>query len=140
MATISTGTLTIASRVEPLPHVWNHCLMSLPHIPPIHVYMYIQPTHSKGDYDGAIEQYILTIGKLEPSYVIRKVGVRVSLATVTMTTASQFLDAQRIHNLTAYLKVRGRRRGRGRGRKRGREGGRARGGEGGDGEREGGYW
>ncbi|CAI8032330.1 Vacuolar protein sorting-associated protein 11 homolog [Geodia barretti] len=44
--------------------------------------------YSKGDFDGAIEQYILTIGKLEPSYVIRK-----------------FLDAQRIHNLTDYLKA-----------------------------------
>jgi len=28
---------------------------------------------SKGDYDGAIAQYIKTIGKLEASYVIRKV-------------------------------------------------------------------
>ncbi|XP_077990077.1 vacuolar protein sorting-associated protein 11 homolog [Glandiceps talaboti] len=42
--------------------------------------------YSKGDHDGAIAQYIRTIGRLEPSYVIRK-----------------FLDAQRIHNLTAYL-------------------------------------
>ncbi|XP_070533237.1 vacuolar protein sorting-associated protein 11 homolog [Ptychodera flava] len=42
--------------------------------------------YSKGDHDGAITQYIRTIGRLEPSYVIRK-----------------FLDAQRIHNLTAYL-------------------------------------
>nr|XP_006822187.1 PREDICTED: vacuolar protein sorting-associated protein 11 homolog [Saccoglossus kowalevskii] len=42
--------------------------------------------YSKGDHDGAISQYIRTIGRLEPSYVIRK-----------------FLDAQRIHNLTAYL-------------------------------------
>lgn len=43
---------------------------------------------SKGDYDGAIEQYIKTIGfgTIEPSYVIK-----------------QFLDAQRIHNLTLYL-------------------------------------
>lgn len=47
---------------------------------------------SKGDYDGAIKQYIMTIGAkgqygmLEPSYVIK-----------------QFLDAQRIHNLTFYL-------------------------------------
>ena len=31
---------------------------------------------SKGDFDGAITQYILTIGKLEPSYVIRKVEGR----------------------------------------------------------------
>jgi hypothetical protein len=30
----------------------------------------------KGDYDGAMEQYLRTIGKLEPSYVIRKVGYR----------------------------------------------------------------
>jgi len=30
-------------------------------------------TCSKGDYDAAITQYISTIGKLEPSYVIRKV-------------------------------------------------------------------
>ncbi|KAG0185380.1 hypothetical protein DFQ28_009464 [Apophysomyces sp. BC1034] len=42
--------------------------------------------YSKGDYDGAMEQYIRTIGQLEPSYIIRK-----------------FLDAQRIYNLTNYL-------------------------------------
>ena len=30
--------------------------------------------YSKGDYDGAIEQYKLTIGYLEPSYVIRRVS------------------------------------------------------------------
>ncbi|KAI8997885.1 hypothetical protein BDB01DRAFT_864962 [Pilobolus umbonatus] len=42
--------------------------------------------YNKGDYDGAMEQYIRTIGELEPSYVIRK-----------------FLDAQRIYNLTNYL-------------------------------------
>ena len=29
--------------------------------------------YSKGDHDGAIQQYIKTIGKLEASYVIRKV-------------------------------------------------------------------
>jgi hypothetical protein len=44
--------------------------------------------HSKGDYDGAMQQYLFTIGRLEPSYVIRK-----------------FLDAQRIHNLTQYLET-----------------------------------
>ncbi|XP_062520596.1 vacuolar protein sorting-associated protein 11 homolog [Corticium candelabrum] len=42
--------------------------------------------YSKGDYDGAIKQYVRTISRLEPSYVIRR-----------------FLDAQRIHNLTSYL-------------------------------------
>lgn len=38
------------------------------------------------DYDGAMSQYLRTVGYVEPSYVIRK-----------------FLDAQRIHNLTQYL-------------------------------------
>ncbi|KAG0324131.1 hypothetical protein BGZ99_002190 [Dissophora globulifera] len=42
--------------------------------------------YNKGDYDGAMAQYVRTIGRLEPSYVIRK-----------------FLDAQRIYNLTSYL-------------------------------------
>ncbi|KAI8391064.1 uncharacterized protein BYT42DRAFT_591772 [Radiomyces spectabilis] len=42
--------------------------------------------YTKGDYDGAMEQYIRTIGQLEPSYIIRK-----------------YLDAQRIYNLTNYL-------------------------------------
>lgn len=42
--------------------------------------------YKKGDYSGAMEQYIETIGFLEPSYVIRK-----------------FLDAQRINSLTLYL-------------------------------------
>jgi len=40
----------------------------------------------KQDYDGAMGQYLQTIGLVEPSYVIR-----------------QFLDARRIHNLTTYL-------------------------------------
>ena len=31
--------------------------------------------YSKGDHDGAIAQYIKTIGKLEASYVIRKVSI-----------------------------------------------------------------
>jgi len=44
--------------------------------------------YQKADYDGAMTQYLSTIGKLEPSYVIRK-----------------FLDAQRIHNLTSYLQA-----------------------------------
>ncbi|KAK9883118.1 hypothetical protein WA026_001317 [Henosepilachna vigintioctopunctata] len=42
----------------------------------------------KGDYTGAIEQYIKTIGKLEPSYVIRK-----------------FLDSQHIDKLIMYLQA-----------------------------------
>ena len=45
--------------------------------------------YKKGDYDAAITQYIETIHFVEPSYVIRN-----------------FLDAQRIHNLTRYLQVR----------------------------------
>ncbi|TFY73016.1 hypothetical protein EWM64_g10996, partial [Hericium alpestre] len=42
--------------------------------------------YAKGDYDGAMQQYLQTIGNVQPSYVIRK-----------------FLDAQRIHNLVTYL-------------------------------------
>ncbi|XP_026689100.1 vacuolar protein sorting-associated protein 11 homolog, partial [Diaphorina citri] len=42
--------------------------------------------YAKGDLYGAIRQYIKTIGKLEPSYVIRK-----------------FLDSQHIEKLTEYL-------------------------------------
>ncbi|KAG2428575.1 hypothetical protein HYH02_014378 [Chlamydomonas schloesseri] len=44
--------------------------------------------YSKGEYDAAMAQYLETVGLLEPSYVIRR-----------------FLDAQRIHNLTAYLEL-----------------------------------
>ncbi|KAJ5070611.1 vacuolar protein sorting-associated protein [Anaeramoeba ignava] len=44
--------------------------------------------YSKGDFEGAIDQYLHTIGKLEPSYVIMR-----------------FLEAQRIQNLTKYLQV-----------------------------------
>lgn len=48
--------------------------------------MYGDHKYRKCDFDGAVDQYINTIGFTEPSYVIRK-----------------FLDAQRIGNLTAYL-------------------------------------
>ncbi|KAI9137953.1 hypothetical protein BKA69DRAFT_1127735 [Paraphysoderma sedebokerense] len=44
--------------------------------------------YSKGDYDGAMQQYLQTIGHLEPSHVIRK-----------------FLDAQRIPNLILFLQT-----------------------------------
>lgn len=44
--------------------------------------------YAKGDHNAAIEQYIKTIGKLEPSYVIRK-----------------FLDSQHIDKLTTYLQA-----------------------------------
>ena len=42
--------------------------------------------YAKQDYDGAMSQYLETIGHLEPSYVIRK-----------------YLDAQQIPNLAKYL-------------------------------------
>ena len=42
--------------------------------------------YNKQDYDNAMQQYVLTIGEVEPSYVIRK-----------------FLDAQRIPSLASYL-------------------------------------
>ncbi|RXK35794.1 vacuolar membrane protein [Tremella mesenterica] len=42
--------------------------------------------YTKGDFDGAMGQFVQTLGFLQPSYVIRK-----------------YLDAQRISNLTTYL-------------------------------------
>lgn len=42
----------------------------------------------KGDYEGAVAQYIKTIGRSEPSYVIKK-----------------FLDSKRISSLTVYLEA-----------------------------------
>ena len=30
--------------------------------------------YTRGDYDGSMEQYVRTIGELQSSYVIRKVG------------------------------------------------------------------
>ncbi|GLD99260.1 hypothetical protein PINS_up007978 [Pythium insidiosum] len=50
--------------------------------------MYGDHLYEKGDFDGSLRQYVRTIGHVEPSYVIRR-----------------FLDAQRIHNLTAYLEA-----------------------------------
>lgn len=44
--------------------------------------------YSKGDFAGSVDQYIKTIGFLEPSYVIRR-----------------FLDARHIHYLTDYLQA-----------------------------------
>ncbi|WVN86410.1 uncharacterized protein L203_101574 [Cryptococcus depauperatus CBS 7841] len=42
--------------------------------------------YGKGDFEGAMGQFVMTLGHLQPSYVIRK-----------------FLDAQQINNLTTYL-------------------------------------
>ncbi|KAF8958030.1 hypothetical protein BDZ97DRAFT_1762462 [Flammula alnicola] len=42
--------------------------------------------YAKSDWDGAMGQYVQTMGHLQPSYVIRK-----------------YLDAQRINNLVTYL-------------------------------------
>ncbi|XP_063243527.1 vacuolar protein sorting-associated protein 11 homolog isoform X2 [Bacillus rossius redtenbacheri] len=44
--------------------------------------------YTKGDHSAAVEQYIKTIGRLEPSYVIRK-----------------YLDSQHIDQLTTYLQA-----------------------------------
>lgn len=42
--------------------------------------------YNKGDFEGAMSQYVKTLGSLQPSHVIRK-----------------YLDAQRIHFLITYL-------------------------------------
>ncbi|RFU34575.1 hypothetical protein B7463_g1789, partial [Scytalidium lignicola] len=47
---------------------------------------YADYLYQKGDYDGAMQQYLKAIDNTEPSQVIRK-----------------FLDTQRIHNLIEYL-------------------------------------
>ena len=44
--------------------------------------------YDKGNFDDSIAQYVRTVGKVEPSYVIRK-----------------FLDPPRVKNLTAYLET-----------------------------------
>lgn len=44
--------------------------------------------YGKGDFVAAVDQYIKTIGYLEPSYIIRR-----------------FLDSRHIHFLTEYLQV-----------------------------------
>ena len=54
--------------------------------------------YSKGDHDGAIDQYIKTIGKLEASYVIRKVRCNHSdliylPSMVTISTAREIMMA-----------------------------------------------
>lgn len=41
--------------------------------------------YNKGDYDGSMEQYIRTIGQLEPSYVIRKVSLLNAPTTAMLT-------------------------------------------------------
>jgi len=60
--------------------------------------------YTKGDYDGAMNQYVQTIGHLQPSYVVRKV---VSCYLLRQSSVfifdKQYLDAQRIHNLVTYL-------------------------------------
>ncbi|KAH8825000.1 hypothetical protein DL96DRAFT_1817608 [Flagelloscypha sp. PMI_526] len=55
------------------------------HVADIHKH-YADSLYSTGKYDLSMTEFVLTIGHLQPSYVIRK-----------------FLDAQRIHNLVTYL-------------------------------------
>lgn len=79
--------------------------------------------YHKGDSDGAMQQFIKTIGKVQPSYVIRKVSCardeirsvpcsrccadaipsHLLCSPVHRPTIIQFLDGQRINNLTSYL-------------------------------------
>jgi hypothetical protein len=48
---------------------------------------------SKGDYDGAMTQYLKTIGRLEPSYVIRKVRTYRHVHTHMHTRQARFVCA-----------------------------------------------
>jgi Tfp pilus assembly protein PilF len=60
--------------------------------------MYGDYLYGKGDFDGAMSQFVKTLGHVQPSYVIRKV-----IFEIVPNADSQFLDAQRINNLTTYL-------------------------------------
>lgn len=53
--------------------------------------------YGKGDFDGAMSQFVKTLGYVQPSYVIRKVSAD------SGSSNDQFLDAQRINNLTTFL-------------------------------------
>jgi hypothetical protein len=73
--------------------------------------------YQKSDFEGAVQQYIHTIGTVQPSIVVRKVGTLLSCVNPPSPQSStfmgffffcisfprQFLDAQRISNLTSYL-------------------------------------
>jgi uncharacterized protein YxeA len=59
--------------------------------------------YSKSDFNGAMQQYIKTLGHLQPSYVIRKVRLPSRIEVHDGLRLSQYLDAQRIQNLTTYL-------------------------------------
>jgi hypothetical protein len=60
--------------------------------------------YGKGDGDGAMGQYVQTVGFVRPSYVIRKVSSLVMVLSRYLATF-KFLDAQRILNLVTYLQV-----------------------------------
>jgi vacuolar protein sorting-associated protein 11 len=59
--------------------------------------------YGRGEYDGAMQQYVQTLGHLQPSYVIRKVNCFLLPWYAMHLHPKQFLDAQRIHNLVTYL-------------------------------------
>ena len=72
------------------------------HIADIHK-QYGDHLYGKGDYDGAMQQYIQTIRYVQPSYVIRKVSQGTFSTLHVAHSTPQFLDAQRIRNLVTYL-------------------------------------
>jgi hypothetical protein len=64
-----------------------------------HLYM-------KSDYDGAIAQYIHTLGWLQPSSVIRKVShLSCHVTMIVLKPFGKFLEAHRIHHLILYLQA-----------------------------------
>ncbi|KAI6224384.1 Vacuolar protein sorting-associated protein 11-like protein [Aphelenchoides fujianensis] len=59
--------------------------------------------YSKGDYSNAMQQYVQTIGKVEPSFVIKRVRSRLPIPT--SMDFLQFLDGARIKQLCQYLEA-----------------------------------
>jgi Tfp pilus assembly protein PilF len=46
--------------------------------------------YTKGDYDNAMQQYVKTIGHLQPSYVIRKVKLKTNTLSIQMLKSFGF--------------------------------------------------
>jgi hypothetical protein len=74
------------------------------------LWLLLRLRYSKSDYDGAMQQYIKTIGTKGISFsYIRILGILLTSylgQTGTLEPSyviKKFLDAQRIHNLTFYL-------------------------------------
>lgn len=51
----------------------------------------------KGDFDGAMAQFVKTLGHLQPSYVIRKVGLFIDSTDGSSSTLKGYTTSRRIY-------------------------------------------